>query len=203
MAKRQRKFITKTGENLVKYCLLITAILVIFSGCSSNTETNRSANGANPAPANSNPANANGIAATNSYPPGMQPYNGAQNLNPAAFNATNDNLKVIPVKPKKDDMPYGSRSAPDDSVISSGSRGKDFVETRTFKNHAVLDKVEKIMDGKTTKYKVFLKSGKVVDAPAEKLTNFAVTSPEGILDAIGMMPKPQPSTEVKKDQKPQ
>src|SRR5215213_11490706 len=196
MAKRQRKFITKTGENLVKYCLLFTAILIVLSGCSSKTETNQAANGA--LPANSNPANANSIAATNSNPPGAQPYNGVQNLNPSAFNATNDNLKVIPVQPKKDEMPYGSRTAPDDSIISSGSRGRDFVETRTFKSHAVLDKVEKIMDGRTTKYKVYLKSGKVVDAPAEKMSNFAVTSPEGILDAIGMMPKLQTNTEGKK-----
>jgi hypothetical protein len=202
MAKRQRTFITKTGENLVKYCLLLTAILIVLSGCSSKTETNQTVNGANPA-ANSNPANANSVAGTNSNPLGAQPYNGVQNLNPGAFNATNDNLKVIPVQPKKDEMPYGSRTAPDDSIISSGSRGRDFVETRTFKSHAVLDKVEKIMDGKTTKYKVYLKSGKVFDAPAEKMSNFAATSPEGILDAIGMMPKPQTSTEGKKDQKPQ
>ena len=202
MAKRQRKFITKTGENLVKYCLLFTAILFVLSGCSSNSETNQAANGMSPA-ANSKPANADSLAATNSNPPGAQPYNGIQNLNPNAFNATNDNLKVIPVQPKKDEMPYGSRTAPDDSIISSGSRGRDFVETRTFKSHAVLDKIEKIMDGKTTKYKVYLKSGKVVEAPAEKMTNFAVTSPEGILDAIGMLPKPQTIPEVKKDEKPQ
>jgi hypothetical protein len=202
MAKRQRKFVTKTGENLVKHYLIFTAVLIVLSGCSSNPETNQAANGANPA-TNSNPANANSLAATNSNPPGAQPYNGVQNLKPSAFNATNDNLKVIPVQPKKDEMPYGSRTAPDDSIISSGSRGRDFVETRTFKSHTVLDKVEKIMDGKTTKYKVYLKSGKVFDAPAEKMTNFAVTSPEGILDAIGMLPKPQTNTEGEKNEKPQ
>jgi hypothetical protein len=203
MEGSERKFITKTGENLMKYCFLITAIFFVFGGCSSNTQTNSTTNAAHPSAANSNPANAGSATATNSNPLGMQPVNGAQNINPNAFNATNDNVKVIKVEPKKDAMPYGTRNAPDDSVISSGSRGKDFYETRTFKNHAVLDKVEKIMDGKTTKYKVYLKSGKVFDAPAEKMTNFAVTSPEGILDAIGLMPKTPAAPETKKDQKPQ
>ena len=202
MAKRQRKFITKTGENLVKYCLLIIAIFIVFSGCSSNTATNQTSGGANPA-TNTSAANADSVAATNSNPPGIQPYNGIQNINPNAFNATNDNLQVVKVEPKKDELPYGSRTAPDDSVINSGSRGRDFVETRTFKSHAVLDKVEKIMDGKTIKYKVYLKTGKMFDAPAERLTNFATTSPANILDAIGMLPKPQPATEGKKDEKPQ
>ena len=200
MARCQRKFITKTGEDLVKYYLLTAVMTVIFSACSANTE--QTANGANSPAPSMNQANANALAATNSNspPPPLQPYNGAQNFNPAAFNATNDNLKVVRVEPKKDELPYGSRSAPDDSVLSSSSRGKDFVETRTFKNHAVLEKVEKIMDGKTEKYKVYLKNGKVLDAPAEKMTNFSVTSPEGILAAVGMLPKPAANTAGKQNQ---
>lgn len=188
----------------MKYFVFIISILVVFSGCSSSVETNAVTNSANPAAPNSNPANANSTAATNANPTGMQPYNG--NLNPNAFNATNSNLKVIEYKPKKDEMPYGSRIAPDDSFITSGSRGKEFLETRTFRSHAVLAKVEKIMDGKNTKYKVFLKSGKVVDAPADKMENMQALAPDNILDAIGMLPKPQATpptkTEEKKDQKP-
>jgi len=187
----------------VKYCLLITVIFLLFSACSSNTETNSPTNGANPAAANSNLANGSSAAATNSNPPGIQPYNGTQNLNPNAFNATNDNLKVIPVQPRKDELPYGSRIAPDDSYIKSESRGVNFFETRTFKSHAILAKVEKIMDGKTTKYKVYLKNGKVVEAPADKMQNFATNAPETILEIIGMLPKPQTNPEVKKDEKPQ
>lgn len=188
----------------MKYFVFIISILVVFSGCSSSVETNSTTNGANPTAPNSNPANANSMAATNANPTGMLPYNG--NINPNAFNATNSNLKVIKYEPKKDELPYGSRLAPDDSVITSGSRGKDFIETRTFRSHAVLAKVEKIMDGKTEKYKVYLKNGKVVDAPSDKMNNMQALAPDNILDAIGMLPKPQatpPSkTEEKKDQKP-
>ena len=188
----------------MKYFVFIIAILVVFSGCaSSGGGTNSVANGTNPAAPNTNPANANAVAATNSNPTGMQPY--SENINPNAFNASNSNLKVIKYEPKKDELPYGSRIAPDDSVISSGSRGTDFVETRTFRNHVVLAKVERIMDGKTEKFKVYLKNGKVVDAPADKMNNMQSMAPGNILDAIGMMPKPQtdPQTkpEEKKDQK--
>jgi len=181
----------------MKYFVFILTILSVFSACSTNAPTNATTNAANTS------ANTNTVAMTNSSPSAMTAYNGVQNVNPNAFNATNDNLKTVPYQPKKDEMPYGSRPAPDDSVISSGSRGKDFLETRTFKSHALLSKVEKIMDGKTTKYKVYLKNGKVVDAPADKMENFAAMAPESILDVIGMLPKPQPATEEKTEQKPQ
>lgn len=185
----------------MKSYLLIIAILVFSGGCTSNPAVNSTIGGANPA-ANSNPVNANTVAATNSNPASqLQPYNGIQNINPNAFNATGDNLKVIPYQPKKDELPYGTRNAPDDSIISSGSRGRDFVEIRTFKSHPTLSKVEKIMDGKTTKYKVYLKSGKVVDAPADKMSNYAALAPESILEAIGMMPKPQTSPQTKPEEK--
>lgn len=205
----EEKFFMKTWKNLSRNWLIFTILIVlslgVLSGCSSSPETSRTANAANQPAAN--PANANTLAATNSNPPGapaVVPYNGVQNINPNAFNAANDsNLKVIPYQPKPGELPYGTRTAPDDSIVSSGSRGRDFVETRSFKSHAVLSKVEKIMDGKTTSYKVFLKNGKVVDAPADKMTNFTAMAPESILDAIGMMPKPVAVPEDKKQEKPQ
>jgi len=181
----------------MKYFVFTIAMTIVLGGCSaSNVEKNATANAANP-----NAANANGIAATNSNPAGMQPINGAQNINPNAFNASGDNLKVIKYQPKKDELPYGSRSAPDESVITSGSRGTEFFETRTFKNHPVVAKVEKIMDGKTTKYKIFLKNGKTVEAPAEKMTNMAAMSPENILDAVGMLPKAPTAPPVNSEKK--
>ena len=71
----------------------------------------------------------------------------------------------------------------------------------------VLAKVEKIMDGKTTKYKVYLKNGKVLDAPEDKMSNFAALAPDNILEIVGMLPKPQTSPqtkpEAKKEQKQQ
>ncbi len=201
MAGGKKESITKTVENLVKYYFLIIVILVFSGGCSSNPAANQATGGTNPA-ANSNSVNANTVAATNSNPPAeMQAYNGMQNVNPNAFNASGDNLKVIPYQPKKDEIPYGSRTAPDDSIVSSGSRGKNFVETRTFKNHPLISKVEKIMDGKTTKYKVYLKSGKVVDAPTDKMSNYTAMAPNSILEAIGMKPQLEPNPQTKPEDK--
>jgi hypothetical protein len=186
------------------------AVLAVSGGCSSNPETNSPANGgANPAlvsGSNTNPANANTAAATNADPTGaVVPYNGVQNLNPNAFNAASDNLKVIPYKPKDGELPYGSRNAPDESVVSTTSRGKDFVETRTFKNHPQLAKVEKITDGKDTKYKVFLKNGKILDAPADKMGNFTALAPNSILEVVGIQPKlppADPEIKSKTEEKP-
>jgi hypothetical protein len=200
VARGQKEFITKTGEKLVKYYFLVIAILVVSGSCTSNPPANTTIGGAENQPANSNPANA--VAATNANPAvEMKAYNGVQNINPNAFNAANDNLKVIPYVPKKDEMPYGTRIAPDDSIVSTGSRGKDFVETRTFKNHALLSKVERIMDGKTTKYKVYLKSGKVLDAPADKMSNYTAMAPNSILEAIGMKPVIEPNQQMKPEDK--
>jgi len=189
----------------MKYLVFIASILIVFSACGPKTETNQATGPANPPTVNASQPNSNTVTASNSNPVVMQPYNGVQNLNPNAFNASNDNLKTIKYQPKPDELPYGSRNAPDDSVISSASRGRDFVETRTFRSDPVLSKVEKIMDGKTTKYKVYLKSGKTFDAPAEKMSNMEALAPANILDAIGMRPKPATDSpakpEEKKDQK--
>jgi hypothetical protein len=134
----------------------------------------------------------------------MQPYNGAQNINPNAFNATNDNLKVIPSQRKESDLSYENRPGNDDSTLTTASRGKDFVQTRAFKSHATIDRVEKIMSGASVKYKVFLKNGKVLDAPAEKMENFATMAPVNILIAVGIEPKaptnPPANPAEKKDQ---
>jgi hypothetical protein len=192
----------------MKYFVFLFSILLVLGGCSGkNGESSpTTANGAGPAAANSNPAEANTVAATNSNPPaGMQPYNGMQNLDRNAFNATNDNRKVIKYEPKKDELPFGTRIAPDDSTMTTSSRGRDFVETRTFRSDPLLARVEKIMDGKTTHYKVYLKNGKMFEAPAEKMENMPALSPANILEAIGMRPNPpaDPATtrDAKKDQK--
>ena len=176
----------------MKYFVFILLIATALSACSAGSE-----NSANSAavqnPSNSDAANANSVAATNPAPQ-MIPYNGSQNVNPNAFNASNDNLKTVKTEPKPDELPYGSRKAPDDSVITSESRGKLFVETRVFKSDPVLQKVEKIMDGKTNKYKIYLKNGKVVDVPESKMDNYAVMAPGNFLEILGMNPKPQPVT---------
>ena len=70
------------------------------------------------------------------------------------------------------------RIAPDDSIFFDVQpRQGYFFETRTFKSHPVLAKVEKIMDGKTTKYKVYLKNGKVRRSAGGKVGKYAAAVP--------------------------
>lgn len=162
----------------VQSVFIISAIAL--AGCGGSAP----ANSANQTTANSN-VNANVATSSNSNPT-LVPYNGVQNLNPNSFSGPNQNVKVVPYKPKEGELPYGSRQAPDDSVVSTASRGKEFVETRTFKSDPILLKVEKIMGGPATKYKVYLKNGKVLDGPADQLENMVSLPPGTILEAVGI-----------------
>lgn len=182
----------------MKNFVVILLIALIATGCSSN-QTSTSGNAAQ----NSNTA-VNVPGAENPTLSGA--VNGVPNLNPNAFNSPTTVTTPKPYVAKPGELSYGQRSAPDESVVSSESRGKDFVETRTFKNHETLAKVEKITDGTNTRYKVFLKSGKVLDGPADKLQNFTAMAPASILESVGIAPKPPDPNEqpaVIKKEKPQ
>jgi hypothetical protein len=201
MAKRQRKFGAKIGGNLMKYFVFIIAIISVLSSCASNEATNITKNDANTVAPVSVTANNNSAAATNANSSEMKPYSGIQNVNANTFNAPNSNIVFTPKQAQKDQLPVGARVAADGSIINSGSRGKDFYEARTFNNHPVLAKVEKIMDGKTTKYKIYLKNGKVLDALAEKMGNFESVTPENLLEIVGMSPKSSTNQPADSEQK--
>ena len=188
----------------MKYFVFIITISIVFSGCSANIETNSAAaNTTNSNALTANQPNTNSTAETNSPPVQMQTNKSIdKNSNANNFNAPNITINGDKIKPKKDELPVGSVAALDDSVIFSESRGKDFVETRTFKNHPVLVKIEKIMDGKTNVYKVYLKNGKVIDAPEEKMKSYETLSAASILYEIGLQPKPTPNGDEEKKVKP-
>jgi hypothetical protein len=81
--------------------------------------------------------------------------------------------------------PKGAVPAPENSEfeLTLSDVGK---ETRTFKGHTVLDKVEKTVtpDGQTVK--VFLKNGKVVEIDADKIGPLKTESSANILAAAGI-----------------
>ena len=186
----------------MKYFVFTIAVIAVLSGCSSNDTVNIAKNNSNTtAPISVPAANSNTLTAANENSSQMQPYGGMQNVNASNFNAPNSTIVVTPKPAQKDQLPVGARVAGDGSIINSGSRGKDFYEARTFNNHPVLAKVEKIMDGKTTKYKVYLKNGKVLDAPAEKMGNFESVSPENLLEIVGMSPKSAANSTTENEQK--
>jgi hypothetical protein len=65
-------------------------------------------------------------------------------------------------------------------------------ETRTFKDHPVLDKVVKTIKPGSSSIKVHLKNGKVVDVAGEKIPGLKNASIADILAAAGVKPPPSP-----------
>ncbi len=76
-------------------------------------------------------------------------------------------------------------AAPDNSEVLSRMNDKgEPLETRIFKNHRVLAKVERT-DLNNQNIKVYLKSGKVVNLPEGRVENFLNASADDILKAVG------------------
>ncbi len=85
-----------------------------------------------------------------------------------------------------------SRPAPDNSTFSSYLTDAGY-EIRTFKNHPQLLKVEKKItsDGKQS-LRVFLRGGKVVELPGNRINPLANASASFILEMAGVQPAPAP-----------
>lgn len=77
-------------------------------------------------------------------------------------------------------------AAPDNSEVTSQMNEKGQpLETRVFKNHQILSKVERI-DLDNRNIKAYLKNGKVVNLPEGKIENFLTAPANDILEAIGV-----------------
>jgi len=79
-----------------------------------------------------------------------------------------------------------ARPAPDNSTFTSYLTDSGY-EIRTFKNHPQLLKVEKKItaDGKQS-LKIFLRDGKVVELPGQRITILATAPAASILEAAGI-----------------
>jgi len=84
-----------------------------------------------------------------------------------------------------------TRPAPDESVFTTQLTDVG-LETRTFKNPPLIKKVEMITSPKGKTIKVYLRSGKIVDLPGDKLANLSSVPASEILREIGIAPKEQP-----------
>jgi hypothetical protein len=84
-----------------------------------------------------------------------------------------------------------AKPAPDNSTFASYLTDAGY-EIRTFKNHPKLLKVEKKItsDGKQT-LKVFLRGGKVVELPGERINPLATAPASFILEMAGVQDRPQ------------
>lgn len=85
-----------------------------------------------------------------------------------------------------------SRPAPDNSEYFS-SLTDVATETRQFKGHPVLNKVERITSGKEITLRIHLKNGRVIDADGKNVTNMAVAPASTFMQIGGLPPLPTPT----------
>lgn len=85
-----------------------------------------------------------------------------------------------------------SKPAPDNSVYIT-SLTDVATEIRQFKDHPVLDKVERISDAKGSRTTAHLRNGRRVNVPDGRIKNLAVASASELLVAAGLPPMPTPT----------
>ena len=183
----------------MKY-LLVAAIMsaAIFTpGCSSST-SNSSANSNTEIAANTN------TAALVPYTPANGP-----NIDPTAANLSNTataNQAQVKIATPANAKPM-SYPAPDDSeyVTTMNSSGQA-IETRTFHNNPSIVKVERIWKDVNDKtVNIYLKSGKVVKVPGDKLSEIKSIPVETFYELAGVKPS-QPAangaSSTRKEEKP-
>ncbi len=165
-------------------CAESTNSKAVNSRSKSNSAANSNERGSNTP--NAETANLNG----GSLPPANTNNRTAERIEKMRANSAN-----APVSPTAG---VSSRPGPEDSVIFTEL--KDVArETRIFKKHPLLAKVEKTHDGKTIAVKVFLRDGRIIDVPAASVVYLDQMPASTILQVAGV---PQTQTGQTDGQKP-
>ncbi len=168
----------------MKKIVFIFSLFVFISACSSATE--ETANTANSNVISTNSTNSNAVAGSNTNSQMIE----KSGVDPNAFNQNSANAKIVTPDLSQQNITNTSRPAPDESeFVTKGRPDGSFAETRTFKNHPQLSKVEKITNGKNISTKVYLKNGKTIEAGNEKIPDIRNISAQNILTAVGIQPK--------------
>lgn len=171
-------------NGIIKFTI-IAAFSILLGGCSGTSGENNS----NAPTANGNTSNqVNGATVSNNNP-ALIPYPGTENT--SGNSAANSDIKVTNIDPKQIKPTNPAMPAPDNSEMLTVLNEKGVVETRTFKSNPLLAKAQRTTVGRNVQIKLFLKNGKVIDVPAEKIENFPADSAAQILQAAGIVaPKP-------------
>jgi hypothetical protein len=171
-------------------------VLILAAGCSSNSNV----------AINSNVAakNVKTVETNNTVNQSVAAADNQTNASgeiPASANDTviqnsaisKDNVRNWDAKRKgvKENTPIAGKiekattAAPDDSEVLSRMNEKgEPVETRVFKKHSLLAKVERT-DLNNQNIKVYLKNGRALNLPEGRVENFLTASADDILKAIG------------------
>jgi hypothetical protein len=151
---------------------------------SANSNTVAISNGAEVAPPR--PADANGVATASSdqiTQPGNSMQTRLEKMRTAGEAGPPIDAAALALK--------NARPAPDNSTFTSYLTDAGY-EIRTFKNHPQLLKVEKKIssDGKQS-LKVFLRGGRVIELPGQKINPLSTAPAAHILNMAGVQPQPQ------------
>jgi len=180
----------------MKKFLSLLIVSTFIAGCSSApTVTNTTANTANNV-SNNNPINANVETAGNSTNVNVLTNNMLKSTKGGRF--PNPNRKPGGIDMKNVKVVSPTNPAPDNSEVSTSmNKQGEPVETRTFKNHPILLKVEKIfIDIKNPTTRVYLKNGKVVELPPGEISDASTAPADEILRAVKISPKVAPQKDV-------
>ena len=177
--------------------------IFMISACSSSTDgTAKTKSGANSDVTN---VNANTVAVANGTTVGM-PQPGDANAAPVA---TSDELgsaankmdgRIQAMRNQGSTGPHvdpekvalqNAQPAPDNSTFTSYLTDAGY-EIRTFKSHPQLLKVEKktVADGSQS-LKIFLRDGRVIEMPGQRITVLATATAAYILETAGIKPAQQ------------
>lgn len=206
MANGQNRFAGKIKELKVKSFFYPAIITIFIAGCGSASDnSNGGTNSTNKN--NANAANT-AIVSSSNQPNPIPPVN-QSNVNAANAPDANHTLTEVSsvslknLQRMKDKGKSGDRNAapipstaatphqaPDNSELSSTMNEKGvFVETRVFKTHPTLAKIEKsFIDMSNPTIKVYLKNGKVLTMPKGKIEKTESATADEILRAVGVNP---------------
>jgi len=163
--------------------LIITIFALFLAGCASpaaDDANNSGSTGANTEQA----ANAEQVVVPKNTETG-------ENIALPGITAPPDNSNIkIKAETYDTSKATDEREAIEDSTFSTKLTDVA-VETRTFKNHPTLAKVERITDAKGRTIKVYLRSGKVIEIPGNNIANLSAASSTQIMRAAGIE-QPQP-----------
>ena len=179
----------------MKFFLGLTVFLVFLSGCTSapveNTDTTNINSAGNSVAEKSN-ANSNSMTLeefmnTNNAAPAANSDGSELSGSPMGKNSRRKNASSAPIDPHAATI---LTTAPDNSVISTSMNKQGApIETRTFKDHPMLLKVERVYtDLKNPTVTVYLKNGKTYDLPKEKIDDIFNVSANDILNAVSVAP---------------
>ncbi|NNE65292.1 MAG: hypothetical protein HKN33_01900 [Pyrinomonadaceae bacterium] len=184
----------------IKLAVLIMSAIVI-SGCNSCGTTPSDGSNSNSTnvlkPRRADNAGPASNLNTNANTRVSKPYPGTK----PGENPTLDNSKVKVINTDRGGVAPPVKKGPDNSEMFTVMKGGVVVETRRFLNNPQLQKIERITrtPGKDVVVKVYLRGGKVIDLPDNKLKNYKIDTATTILLAAGVEIKGDPSAPTKEE----